>query len=257
MECKNCNIEINSKYCPECGQPTNLKRIDGKYIIHEIEHVLHFVRGILYTIRELVTNPEQNVNKYLSENRSRLVKPIIFIIITSLIYTILIHFFFIEDGLIKYQGEKSSAIGDITKWLQEHHGYSNIMIGVFIALWLKLLFWKYKYNFFEILIMLCFVMGMQMLIYSICGIIYGITHLNIMPFGGFLSIAYLTWVIGQFYDKKKNLSYLKGLFAYIYRTNFFFNFNFSYRCNYRYCKQIKFYFDFKTFIKIFQIFRTS
>jgi hypothetical protein len=56
MNCKNCNTEINSNFCTDCGQPTNLKRIDRKYIIHEIEHVLHFERGILYTVRELVTN---------------------------------------------------------------------------------------------------------------------------------------------------------------------------------------------------------
>ena len=84
MNCKNCNTEINSKFCPDCGQPASLKRIDGKYIIHEIEHVLHFERGILYTIRELITNPGQNIRNYLFENRSRLVKPIIFIIIEIL-----------------------------------------------------------------------------------------------------------------------------------------------------------------------------
>jgi hypothetical protein len=109
--------------------------------MHEIEHILHFERGILYTIRELTLNPGQNIRKYLSENRSRLVKPIIFIIITSLIYTILTHFFHVEDGYVKYheaEGEVHSAVGNIVKWVQDHYGYSNIMMGVFIALWLKL-----------------------------------------------------------------------------------------------------------------------
>jgi hypothetical protein len=84
MNCKSCTTEVHSKFCPNCGQPTSLKRIDRHYIIHEIEHVLHLERGILYTIRELITNPGQNIRNYLAENRSRLVKPIIFIIITSL-----------------------------------------------------------------------------------------------------------------------------------------------------------------------------
>lgn len=218
MDCKNCSKEINSKFCPECGQQTNLNRINGKYIIHEIEHVLHFERGILYTIRQLSTNPGQNIRKYLSENRSRLVKPIIFIIITSLIYTILNQLFYIEDGYVKYHESKDetpSAVGNIVKWVQEHYGYANIMMGIFIALWLKLFFKKYIYNFFEILIMLCFIMGMGMLIFSIFVIIEGITHFNIMTIAGVIGIAYGVWAIGQFYDKKKPASYIKGLFAYI------------------------------------------
>ena len=93
MNCKNCNTQINYKFCPDCGQPTSLKRIDGHYIVHEIEHILHFERGILYTIRELVTNPGQKIRNYLSENRSRLVKPILFIIMTSLIYSLTINLF--------------------------------------------------------------------------------------------------------------------------------------------------------------------
>lgn len=218
MDCKNCNIEIDSKFCPDCGQPTYLKRIDKKYIIHEIEHVLHFERGILYTIRELATNPGQNIRKYLLENRSRLVKPIIFIIITSLIYTISNHLFHIEDGYVKYheaKDEAPSAVSTIVKWVQDHYGYANIMMGIFIALWLKLFFRKYNYNFYEVLIMLCFVMGMGMLIFSVFVIIQGIIHYNIMTIAGIIGIAYCVWAIGQFYDKNNIANYIKGFFAYI------------------------------------------
>jgi len=86
MNCKNCNSKVDAEYCSKCGHPTVLKRIDGKYVIHEIEHLLHFERGILYTIKELLIKPGKNIRNYLSENRSRLVKPIIFFIVTSLIY---------------------------------------------------------------------------------------------------------------------------------------------------------------------------
>lgn len=218
MNCKNCNTELNLNYCPNCGQPKQLKRIDRHYIVHEIEHVLHFERGILYTIRELTTNPGQNTQKYLSENRNRLVKPILFIIITSLIYTILNHFFHIEDGYVKFhetKGETSSAVSSIVKWVQEHYGYANIMMGIFIALWLKLFFRKFDYNFYEILIMLCFVMGMEMLIFSVFVIIEGLTHFKMMTIAGVIGIGYCVWAIGQFYDKKKITSYVKALSAYI------------------------------------------
>lgn len=218
MNCKNCNTKTKSKFCPECGQPAVIKRINGHYVKHEIEHVLHLERGILYTIRELAISPGQSIRDYLLENRSRLVKPIIFIIITSLIYTILTHFFHVEDGFVVYtetDADNPSAIGIIVKWIKEHYGYANIMIGVCIALWLQLFFRKSNFNFYEALIMLCFVQGMTFLIFSVFVIIHGITHLNIMQIGGVIGILYSIWAIGQFYDKKKPLSYIKGLGAYM------------------------------------------
>ncbi|MDN5481533.1 MAG: DUF3667 domain-containing protein, partial [Chryseobacterium sp.] len=75
---------MNEEFCSNCKQNIKPKRIDGHYILHEIEHVLHFDRGILYTIRELLIRPGENIRNFISENRSRLVKPVLFIIVTSL-----------------------------------------------------------------------------------------------------------------------------------------------------------------------------
>lgn len=217
MECKNCNAEINSKFCPDCGQPAIIKRIDGHYIMHEIEHVLHFERGILYTIRELITKPGQNIRNYLSENRSRLVKPIIFIILTSLIYSLTVSIFHIEEGYFKFEGDETKSITQfkITKWIQSHYGYANLIMGVFIAFWVKLFFKKHKLNLFEILILLCFVMGMGMLIFSVFGFIQGLTNLNIISIGGIVGIAYCSWAIGNFFGKTQIMNYIKAFFAYI------------------------------------------
>ena len=217
MTCKNCHTEVQSRFCPACGQPTSLKRIDGKYILHEIEHVLHVERGIFFTIRALALHPGQSIREYLSENRSRLVKPVIFIIVTSLIYTLLNQFFHMEDGFVVYDEtnpENPSAAGGIVKWIKSHYGYANIMMGVFVALWLKLFFKKEELNFFEILVMLCFVQGMAFLIFSLFILISGITHLGIMKVAGPIGILYAGWAIGQFYDRKKPASYLKGILAY-------------------------------------------
>ena len=117
MNCKNCKKEINGNFCSNCGQSASLKRIDGHYIIHELEHVLHFERGILYTIKELFINPGQTIRNYLSENRSRLVKPVIFIIVASLIYTLIDHFFHIEEQYVTHEELEKSTVGIIFKWI--------------------------------------------------------------------------------------------------------------------------------------------
>lgn len=196
-------------------QSGNLTRIDGKYIIHEIEHVLHFEKGILYTIRGLLTNPGENVRHFILEDRTRLVKPIIFIIITSLIYTLVNHFFHIEDVYVKFEGAQQSTTGLIFKWVQDHYGYANIIMGVFIAFWTKIFFKKYDYNFFEILILLCFIMGIGMLIFAAFAIFQGLIHIDLMQFAGIVGIVYITWAIGHFFDKKKAINYVKSFASYI------------------------------------------
>lgn len=215
MNCKNCQAEVSLNYCPNCGQAARLKRIDGHYIVHEIEHVLHFEKGILYTVRELLTRPGENVRHFVRENRSRLVKPIIFIIVTSLIYSLINHFFHIEEGQVNLGQAKESTTTLIVKWVQGHYGYSNIIMGLFIALWLKLFFKKYDYNFFEIVILLCFVMGMGMLFYALFALIQGISHINVINVASFIAIGYATWAIGQFFDKQKPVNYIKALASYM------------------------------------------
>jgi Protein of unknown function (DUF3667) len=213
--CKNCNTEITQNYCPNCGQPAVLKRIDGHYIVHEIVHILHFEKGILYTIRELLLQPGKSIHQFLTENRNRLVKPIFFIIVTSLVYTLVNHFFHVEDGYVKYSDTKESSTVLIFKWIQNHYGYANIIMGVFIAFWTKLFFRSYRHNFFEILILLCFVMGMAMIIFSLFAVFQGLTHINLMQVAGAVGIIYTSWAIGQFFDQSKWVNYVKSLAAYI------------------------------------------
>ncbi len=213
--CKNCKAETTQNYCANCGQPAILKRVDGKYILQEIRNVLNFEKGILFTIRELAVNPGNSILEFLNESRNRLVKPIVFLLVTSLIYTILNSVFHFEDGYINYADNKETATLSIFKWIQGNYGYANIFMALFIGIWLKLFFRKYRFNFYEILILLCFIMGMAMLIYSIFGIVESLTHINIMQVGAIAALIYTTYAVGQFFDKRKIMSYVKAFFAYL------------------------------------------
>lgn len=205
---------MSEEFCSNCKQTVKPKRIDGRYIIHEIEHVLHFERGFLYTIRELLVRPGENIKNFITENRSRLVKPIIFIIVTSLIYTLISKFFHIEEGYIKLDAE-GSQMQSINNWVQSHYGYSNIIMGGFIAFWLKIFFRKYDYNFFEILILLCFILGMEMLIFSVFALFEGLIKFPLMQIAAVIVFIYFSWAVGQFFDKTKVSSYVKALVSYI------------------------------------------
>lgn len=213
--CKICKTEVTHNYCPDCGHPKSLKRIDGQYILEEIRIALSFEKGFLFTIGALITNPGKSIKNFLNEDRNRLVKPVVFLIVTSLVYTFLNSIFQFEDSYVKFSDNKESATLTIFKWIQANYGYANIIMAVFIGLWLKLLFRKHPFNFFEILILLCFVMGMGMLIYSVFGVVQGLTHANLMQVAVVVGFIYTTYAVGQFFDKKKTISYFKAFIAYM------------------------------------------
>lgn len=206
---------VKGNFCCNCGLPIQIKRVDRHYIVHEIQHLLHFEKGILYTVKELLISPGQNIRGFITDNRSRLVKPILFIIITSLIYTVIDHFFHIEQGYVDYSNSEKTTTSLILDWVQNHYGYANIIMGVCIAFWLKLFFRKYSYNFFEILILLCFVMGIGMLIFSVFALLEGLTKVSLMKISGIIAVSYCTWAIGLFFDSTKAINYLKALVSYI------------------------------------------
>src|SRR5690606_33845500 len=74
---------------------------------------------------------------------------------------------------------------------------------------------KHNYNFFELLIMLCFIMGMGMLILAFFSIIEGLSGTPLMPLAGPILVLYCVWAIGQFFNQHKVSTYLKALAAYL------------------------------------------
>lgn len=216
VSCQSCHQTVNGNYCGNCGTPALLKRVDSHYVLHEIQHLLHLEKGILYTVKQLLTSPGKSVHEFITSNRSRLVKPVLFIIITSLIYTSLYHLLHIEKNTQSAPAYNlPHGVIAVFEWIEHHYGYANLFMGIFIALWLKLFFRKQPYNFYELLILLCFVMGTGMLLLSVLLPVQKLIHTDITFSASLISIAYCAWAIGQFFNKHKVASYVKALVAYL------------------------------------------
>jgi len=216
--CKNCENPITENFCSNCGQQVTLKRIDNHYIQHEFLHLLHFEKGFFYTAKELIVRPGDSIREFIKNDRAKHMKPVPFLILTSLLYTIVAHFLHADD--IATEKEKlllaKSSIGSIQHWIQAHYGYANIISGFFYAICIMLFFKKYKYNFFEITVLLCFLMGQQMLLLTIMTFFFPVLgaeiYKNLLLI---LTFAYSTWAIGQFFDRARMASYIKAFFAYL------------------------------------------
>ena len=74
---------------------------------------------------------------------------------------------------------------------------------------------KYGYNFFELLIMLCFILGITMLIFAFSSIIEGLFHFKLFFIAGMIGMVYSIWAIGNFFENRKIKNYVKALICYI------------------------------------------
>ena len=201
-------------------EQSNLKRIDRNYISHEIEHILHLDRGFFYTVRELLLRPGKTVREFLFEDRKKLVKPVLFLIISAILFTLLVHFFHlnlnpfsVNDGDFK----RKIRSKEITEWTSNNVGYAQLIMGVFIAFWTNIFFKKFNYNFYEILILLAFILGEGLLIISffiIATIIFN--YEIIFDIGQGFYFLFIIWGVGQFFGEKTLLNYLKSALTLVF-----------------------------------------
>ncbi len=214
ISCKNCGLSLDGNYCNNCGEAATLKRMNTHYLSHELLHLLHFEKGFFYTVKELALRPGKSIKTFITENRKLHMKPIPFLILTSLIYTVVAHYLKV-DTVNDRKFESSKHTAAIFHWVNAHYGYANIFMSAVTAGFVYLFFKKYKFNFVEVLVLMCFIVGQGMLLNAvICTLhsfvpklVYGL----LMSFGIFL---YASWAIGQFFQSGKIGGYLKAVSAY-------------------------------------------
>jgi hypothetical protein len=147
------------------------------------------------------------------------VKPVLFLVLCAIIFTVIIHLFHITLNLYGLRedsfkdNENSKAI---IAWSNSNLGYSQLILGVFISLWIKLIFRKQKYNFYEIVVLLSYVLGQALLILLLFLLVGKIFHFGIIAaIGAIFYMIYIVWGIGQFFGEKKIFNYLGSALAYI------------------------------------------
>lgn len=203
----------------ELLEKSNLKRIDHTYISHEITHLLHLDKGFFYTIRELVLRPGKTVREFLLEDRTKLVKPILFLVLCAVIFTVLIHLFHITLTLY---GLNESSFNDndnskaIINWTSNNLGYSQLILGIFISFWIRIFFLKFKYNIYEVVVLMSYILGQGLLIFLFFLIAFKILHFKVIAtIGTIIYMLYIIWGVGQFFGEKKPLNYFKSIITYV------------------------------------------
>jgi hypothetical protein len=204
------------------SEQNKVKRINFSYIIHEINHLLHFESGFFYTFKELLIRPGKVVRNFILYDRTKATKPLVFLIFSATIFTLLFHFLHI-DFIFFSVGENIGNIDQYLKkesindWLNNHIGYACLLIGITIAFWISIFFKKQHYNIYEIVVLLCYSMGQALLIITLFTAISHLTKIKLLPnIGIIVSYLYIFWAIGQFFGEKRIINYVKSALCCIF-----------------------------------------
>lgn len=80
--CKNCETAFEGKYCNQCGQKANMKRITSRTVFSElVKKVTFWDKGLLHTTVKLLKSPGHMARAYLNGHRVNFTKPLNYILI--------------------------------------------------------------------------------------------------------------------------------------------------------------------------------
>lgn len=206
MICKNCEQNFNGNYCSNCGQKSNVRKVDFKYLLEEIPNsIFQINRGFLFTLKELFTRPGHCIREFLEGKRKNHFKPLAFIIFTSTLY-VLSHYFlgnqtFIDDAISGYKSGDNVENSDLMNWISKNQTYVILILVPFFSLASYLAFIKSKYNYFEHLVLNIYITGQQMFIYFIFSFIFDRnSYLILLPL--LLGMIFNFWTYIQFFNNK-------------------------------------------------------
>lgn len=229
-------------YCSKCGEPLTIRRIDKYYVIDEIKNEFLFEKGYFFTLKSLLLYPSGTINSFLNNSKGRIVKPILFLFISTILYVIskdifkyfvpssdistFTDFILINFALIPNEAKESVNPNSM---LNDYYAYTYLFLILIMSALFTLFFKKSKYNFFEIVLMLCYIISVQLIIKLPIDLIIlsnsflseKLLEISVFSFGGLISSIYPIWALTTFFKGKLLLRLLKVFFAYYVSFVFF------------------------------------
>jgi hypothetical protein len=167
IHCKNCGNSFHGHYCNACGQDAHTDRIDKHFIYHEIQHGLfHIDKGILYTLKELFTNPGTTIRLFIEGKRIRHFKPLAFLLVMAGLYAFVNHYFNTSLAVNPDTADKNAnaAIEAVNEFIKTHFAIYVLLQLPVSAYIYYLIFKKYGTNYMEQLVINAYLSGQRIFI---------------------------------------------------------------------------------------------
>jgi len=209
-QCLNCGHPVNEKFCPNCGQRTDVERITWRHFAEEALHaVTHGEKSILLTTWKLIIQPGQTLSEYLAGKRRKYHSPVGFFLIWVTL-SVLAH-----RGLLGWRGFNPVILKEFTFSNPESievftiHGewFYVLSFPVEAALFYFIIA-RPLYSYIECIVITMYVFSITFVFFILCYLIGGfLLGLNVLHWAFYLfqvlvSMFYSMYVIYQLCRKR-------------------------------------------------------
>lgn len=166
--CKNCGHQFDLDYCNQCGQKASTKRIEMKWLLHELPHAIwHVEKGFLYNVVELFKRPGYAIVDYIEGKRKNFFHPISYMLIMLAAMYFVTHYLEIHWYDPVQDASMSESVAaywkeyDRSQQLWTHHYFEYMAIYLPVAgliSWGLLRWMGRRYNYAESLIAIIFIL---------------------------------------------------------------------------------------------------
>ncbi|KAF2337178.1 DUF3667 domain-containing protein [Flavobacterium daemonense] len=211
--CKNCHHIFTGHYCSNCGQPAATHKINIHFLWHDIQHgLLHFDKGITYSLKQLFTRPGHTVREFIEGKRVRHFKPLSLVVVLATLYGVLYHYFHINTFPDK--GDNTLDYNEFNEWVATHFSWVTIATIPIYTIGTYIVFRKQGYNFVEFFVLNTFKASQRLFVQILTFPI--LFYLNgtpaIQKFSSvtyFIGLVLIFWTNIQFFNK---ISIVKAFF---------------------------------------------
>ena len=207
--CANCDRTIDGAaqaFCPVCGQPTPVRRIDMAFIRQQLQRdVLSVDRGLLFTLRSLVLRPGHMLREYLGGRRASYVKPLVLLMLTTALLLFVSHMAGSEPMSAEPVFEESAGQRKMREavvgWINANLALVTLVLLPIEAAAFKLAFRRFReVNYAEWLVIMAYLTAMTSLLWTVLLLVqpwFGVAGFSLAVMLAML--AYMIFGLMQFF----------------------------------------------------------
>lgn len=213
--CQNCETPLDGKFCSQCGQKANVKRITTRAIFSDfIKKITLWDKGLLYTTVQLMKSPGKMARAYLKGKRVNFTKPLNYILIIVAISVLFFPRNDLDEAMSGMNNNlaKSSWYSD---WIFSNITVIYVMMIPFLALVSRWFNKKADVNYAEQFVFYCYLMAGCTIVTIPFTVTLNLLHISALTLGPIGILQYMCWFLFfawgyvQFFNKQR--SYWGGI----------------------------------------------